>query len=240
MESISLVSTSWQIHINLSNIESCRIRWILYRKIVISQEITAGSFLSSIHFQPHFAGETITTLCLKGTVQLDSAVRILCLCRSLKNLVLWVSPSNEIGHSDRLLASMQALPLASLSLNISLVFRYCASPIISLSEVPTFCTITHLEILNGWILWGSTIGLEHLRNLTHLSLCLHTQRTKLSLVTLLLSRLPLQVLVLRTTEDLDVVQAFLKHAGLSDPWIVLIGDSHVDWDNLGFESAATF
>jgi hypothetical protein len=135
---------------------------------------------------------------------------------------------------------MQALPLASLSLNISLVFRYCASPVISLSDVPTFCTITHLEILNGWILWGSTIGLEHLRNLTHLSLCFHTQRTKLSLVTLLLSRLPLQVLVLRTTEDLCVVQASLKLAGLTDPRIVLTGDSHVDWDNFGVEFAATF
>jgi hypothetical protein len=155
------------------------------------------------------------------------------LCRGLKSLALWISPSNVVGQSDQLLDSMRVLSLTSLSLNISLVFRHCASPVISLHEVPAFCTITHLEILNGWVLWGSTVDLEHLRNLTHLSLCLNTRRTKPSLVTLLLSRLPLQVLVFRTTEDSDVVQAFLRDADLSDPRIVLTGDSRVDWDNLG-------
>ncbi|KAG0691967.1 hypothetical protein DFH29DRAFT_818503, partial [Suillus ampliporus] len=190
-------------------------------------------FLSSIHLQPQFAGEAIKTLCFTGTVRLETAARLLCLCRSLKNLALWISPPNADGQSDQLLDSMQVPLLTSLSLNISLVFRHCASPVISLSEVPMFCTITHLEILNGWILWGSTVGLEHLHTLTHLSLCLNTRRTKLSLVTLLLSRLPLQVLVFRTTEDLDVVQAFLQDAGLSDPRIMLTHDSHVNWDNLG-------
>lgn len=207
-------------------------RQILYRKIVLSEEITAGPFLSSIHLQPQFAGEAINTLCFTGTVRLETATRILRLCKSLKNLALWISPPNAVGQSDQLLDSMQVLSLTSLSLNISLVFRHCASPVISLSEVSTFSTITHLEILNEWILWGSTVGLEHLRTLTHLSLCFNTQRTKLSLVTLLLSRLPLQALVFRTTENLDVVQAFLQDAGLSDPRIVLTRDSRVDWDHL--------
>lgn len=221
------------MHINLQTIcLAGRMRQILYRKIVLSEEITAGPFLSSIHLQPQFAGEAINTLCFTGTVRLETAARILRLCRSLKNLALWISPSNAVGQTDRLLDSMQVLSLTSLSLNISLVFRHCASPVISLSEVSTFSTITHLEILNGWILWGSTVGLEHLHTLTHLSLCFNTQRTKLSLVTLLLSRLPLQALVFRTTEDLDVVQAFLRDAGLSDPRIVLTRDSRVDWDNL--------
>ncbi|KAG2105181.1 hypothetical protein BD769DRAFT_1393337 [Suillus cothurnatus] len=85
---------------------------------------------------------------------------------------------------------------------ISHIFNH--TPLISLSTVPVFSKLTHLEILNDWVMWSSMVGLEHLQQLTHLCLHVHTKRTKPTLVMSLLRNLPLQVLVFHhALVDLD-------------------------------------
>lgn len=192
---------------------------LLYQKVVLSNEIIASRFLSSMRLRPpNFSEGVVQSLCIEGDVLLSTAADILSLCASTKNLALWIAPSDLAREPSPLLYPLNALPLTSLSLSISHLFDH--TPLISLSTVPVFSKLTHLEILNGWVLWGSTVGLEHLQQLTHLCLHVHTKRTKPALVMSLLRNLHLQVLVFRTSQDLETVQNFLERADLIDPCIV--------------------
>jgi len=200
---------------------------LLYQKVVLSNEITANRFLSSMRLRPSSLSKgVVQSLCIEGDVLLTTAADILSLCRSTKNLALWIPPSDLAGEHSPLLHSLNALPLTSLSFSISHVFDH--PPLISLSTIPVFSKLSHLEIHNGWVLWSSTVGLEHLQQLTHLCLHVHTRRTKPTLVMSLLRNLQLQVLVFRTSEDLKTVQGFLEHTGLIDPCIVLVNYALVD------------
>jgi len=203
---------------------------LLYRKVVISDEITANRFLSSMRLRSlnHSEG-VVQSLCIKGDVLLSTAADILSLCGSTQNLALWITPSDLDGEPNPLLHPLNVLPLKSLSLSISHIFNH--TPLISLSTVPVFSKLTHLEILNDWVMWSSMVGLEHLQQLTHLCLHVHTKRTKPTLVMSLLRNLPLQVLVFRASEDLKTVQSFLECTDLIDPCIVLVDHALVDLDD---------
>jgi hypothetical protein len=205
-------------------------KMLLYRKVVISDEITANRFLSSMRLRSlnHSEG-VVQSLCIKGDVLLSTAADILSLCGSTQNLALWITPSDLDGEPNPLLHPLNVLPLKSLSLSISHIFDH--TPLISLSTVPVFSKLTHLEILNDWVMWSSTVGLEHLQQLTHLCLRVHTKRTKPTLVMSLLRNLPLQVLVFRASEDLKTVQSFLECTDLIDPCIVLVDHALVDLDD---------
>jgi len=200
---------------------------LLYRKVVLSNEITASRFLSSMRLRPSNLSEgVVQSLCIEGDVLLNTAANILSLCGSTKNLALWITPSNLAGEPSPLLHPLNVLPLTSLSLSISHIFDH--TPLISLSTVSVFSKLTHLEILNGWVLWSSTVGLEHLQQLTHLCLHVHTKRTKPTLVMSLLRNLRLQILVFRASEDLKTVQSFLECSDLIDPCIVLVNYAPVN------------
>jgi hypothetical protein len=208
---------------------------LLYRKIVLSNESTAISFLSSLRIRHRrcsdFARGVVKSLCIEGDVLLSTAVEILSLCSGTTNLALWITPSDFNGTTNPLLQPLNNLPLMSLSLSISLVFRH--TEFVSLSAFKAFSTVTHLEILNGWVLWNSTIGLEYLDGLTHLCLHIHTRRTKPELVMSLLAPSHLQVLVLCISEDINVVQTFLELNSLSNYRIVLVSQVPTAWGEFG-------
>jgi hypothetical protein len=173
-----------------------------------------------------FAQRAVTSLCIEGDVQPSTAADILSLCRDTTSLALWIAPSDFPDEMNSLLHSLNALPLMTLSLSISLIFNH--SSCISLSTIPVFRLLSHLEILNIWVLWGSAVGLQDLDRLTHLCLHVDTQRTKPALVKLLLNNLRFRIFVFRVSEDYATVQKFLEQSDLIDPRIVLVHRSRSD------------
>jgi hypothetical protein len=171
-------------------------------------------------------------LCIEGDILPSTAAEILSLCSGITNLALWIAPSDfKNGTTNPLLQPLNDLPLMSLSLSISLIFR--DTHLVSLSAFKAFGTLTHLEILNGWVLWNSTVGVEYLHGLTHLCLRIHTQRTKPKLVAFLLTLSHLRVIVFRISEDIDAVQTFLESNFLNDSRIVLVSQKPTAWDEFG-------
>ncbi|KAG1787336.1 uncharacterized protein HD556DRAFT_1246902, partial [Suillus plorans] len=212
-----------------------RIETLLYGKIVLSGESSAMSFLSSLRIRcqrcSDFPRRVVKSLCIEGDVLLSTAAEILSLCSGTTNLALWIAPSDFNGMTNPLLQPLNNLPLMSLSLSISLIFRH--TEFVSLSAFKAFSTVTHLEILNGWVLWNSTIGLEYLDGLTHLCLHIHTRRTKPELIASLLAPSHLQILVFRVSEDINAVQTFLEFHSLSDSRIVLVSQVPTAWGEFG-------
>ncbi|KAI6140882.1 hypothetical protein BKA82DRAFT_30918 [Pisolithus tinctorius] len=221
-----------RIHDLIPWLVSSRMERILYKKVVLTGEAQALSFLSSLRPRPEFASGSVYVLRIGPAVQLHTAIEILRLCQGLTDLILQTVPSAP-GHSHCLIDALNTLPLRSLSLHLSLVFEN--TPSFSLQSVGFFCELTHLEIKEGWVLWGSTIGLERLNHLTHLALRLSTQRTKAALIKCLLTDCPkLEVLVLWSTEASDKVQAFMGDWEISDERIVLT-DQSWSWKGLELE-----
>ncbi|KAG1805782.1 hypothetical protein EV424DRAFT_1544266 [Suillus variegatus] len=208
---------------------------LLYRKIVLPNETIAVSFLASLRIRSQrcsdFARGAVQSLCIEGDVLLSTAADILSLCSGTTNLALWIAPSDFNGTTNPLLRPLNDLPLTSLSLSLSSIFQY--TQFVSLSTFKAFSTVTRLEILNAWVLWNSTVGLEYLHGLTHLCLHIHTRRTKPELVTTLLASSNLQVVVFRISEDIDAVQTFLKSNSLSDSRIVLASQVPTAWGEFG-------
>ncbi|KAG1799431.1 uncharacterized protein HD556DRAFT_1439813 [Suillus plorans] len=208
---------------------------LLYRKIVLSSESIAISFLSSLYIRSRhcdFARGAVKSLCIEGDVLLSTAAEIISLCSGTTNLALWIAPSDFKNETTNpLLQPLDDLPLILLSLSISLIFRY--TQLVSLSAFKAFGTVTHLEILNGWVLWNSTLDLEYLHGLTHLCLHIHTRRTKPKLVASLLTLPHLQVVVFRISEDINTVETFLESSSLSDSRIVLASQVPAAWGEFG-------
>ncbi|KAG2134394.1 uncharacterized protein EDB93DRAFT_1092801, partial [Suillus bovinus] len=141
-----------------------RIERLLYRKIILTNESIAISFLSSLCIWcqccSDFARGVVKSLCIEGNVLLSTTTEILSLCTGTTNLALWMAQSDFNGMTNPLLQPLNNLPLMSLSLSISSIF--CHTEFVSLSAFKAFSTVTHLEILNGWVLCNSTVGLEYL------------------------------------------------------------------------------
>ncbi|KAG2105172.1 hypothetical protein BD769DRAFT_1393331 [Suillus cothurnatus] len=160
-----------------------------------------------------FARGAVQSLCIEGDILPSTAAEILSLCSGITNLALWIAPSDfKNGTTNPLLQPLNDLPLMSLSLSISLIFR--DTHLVSLSAFKAFGTLTHLEILNGWVLWNST-------------------RTKPKLVAFLLTLSHLRVIVFHISEDIDAVQTFLESNFLNDSRIVLVSQKPTAWDEFG-------
>ncbi|KAG2356722.1 hypothetical protein BDR07DRAFT_1491575 [Suillus spraguei] len=159
------------------------------------------------------------------------ATEILSLCSGTTNLALWIAPLDFPGTTNPLPQPLKDLPLTLLSLSISLIFHY--TPLVSLSAFKTFSTTSHLEILNGLVLWSSTVCLEYLHGLTHLCLHIHTWRTKPKLVVSLLTLPHLQVVVFHISEDVKSVKTFLEFNSLGDSHIVLASQAPTAWGEFG-------
>jgi hypothetical protein len=199
----------------------------MYHTIILTSETRACRLVNSLHPRPAFASANIKSMCFCGTVQLTTAAEVMQLCSGIDNLALWILPdwdrySVAIVPPHFLLDALNRLRLSRLSIHLSTIFCGPTKPF--LSSIPFFRTITHLELMEGWVLWGSPIGIHCLTQLTHISLRMpstHQTEPALQFQMILADCNLLQVLVLRVTEEVEKVEKWLLEYGLDDPRIVV-------------------
>lgn len=193
----------------------------MYRTVVLASEARACLFVDSLRSRPVFASVNVKSLCIRGMVQLTTAVEVIQLCSGIVDLALWILPEGDHDMLDHLLDALNKLPLSRLSIHLSTVFRRTDMPF--LPSISLFSKVTHLDLLEGWVLWGSPIGIHCLTQLTHISLRLFTDRI------ILADCIHLKVLVLRVTEEVGRVEKWLQeHDGLDDHCIVVTAKSSRD------------
>ncbi|KAH7903953.1 hypothetical protein BJ138DRAFT_1119885 [Hygrophoropsis aurantiaca] len=201
----------------------CWVEKLLYQKVTLSDDETACRFSSALLLRPAFAQVTVESLWLKGTVRVAAASEILRLCKGTTDLALWISPFHEPAASDALLECLDSLPLVRLSLPLSLICGSTSSVLAFLPAINLFSRLTHLELLDGWVLWGSAIGLASLPCLTHLSLRLSVSRTNGMLLRGILESDNMQALALLIpANDRDNAQDWLIDHGIRDRRVVLV------------------
>ncbi|KIK82401.1 hypothetical protein PAXRUDRAFT_832238 [Paxillus rubicundulus Ve08.2h10] len=194
---------------------------LVYSDVALHTERQAHLFLSSLYPRPQFALRAVKSLRVDRNVQLYTAVQVLQICQGLTQLVLHALPLFP-GCSSALLDALDGLPLISLSIYLSLLYN---TTTVSLPALSVFRRVVDLEICDGWVLWGSTLHLERLQQLTHLIVRFSTQRTQPAFIRLILHNCEsLQVITLRTNEAPDVVHDFLQRANLLDRRIVILGE----------------
>lgn len=210
-----------------------RIEAVMYRTVIFTSEAQACRFIKS---RP-VASAKVKSLCLGSTLHVVTAVDVMELCIHVDDLALWIVPEGDTpGMPARLLNALNRLPkLLQLSIRVSTVFcKTAVGPF--LPSMPLFKKITHLELLEGWVLWSFPVGIHYLTQLTHLSLRLVTYRTApASLRMILVDCVYLRVLILRVIEGVDDVEKWLKDEGLDDPRIVvttMTPPSHHSWVSL--------
>ncbi|KAG1872520.1 uncharacterized protein F5891DRAFT_947961, partial [Suillus fuscotomentosus] len=205
-----------------------RIEGLMYRTVVLASEARACLFVDSLRSRPVFASVNVKSLCIRGMVQLATAVEVIQLCSGIVDLALWILPEGDHDMLDHLLDALNKLPLSRLSIHLSTVFRRTDMPF--LPSISLFSKVTHLDLLEGWVLWGSPIGIHCLTQLTHISLRLFTDRTAPALLQMILADcIHLKVLVLRVTEEVGRVEKWLQeHDGLDDHRIVVTAKSSRD------------
>ncbi|KAG0696100.1 hypothetical protein DEU56DRAFT_750084, partial [Suillus clintonianus] len=210
-----------------------RTEGLIYHTIILTNETRACHFVDSLRSRLALASKNVKSLCLCGTVQLATAAEVMHLCSGVCSLALWILPEGD-NHAmpDFLLEALNGLPLSWLSIQLSTVFRGTAMPF--LPSIPIFSHVTHLELLEGWVLWGSPIGIPCLTQLTHISLRVFTKQTApASLQMILANCVILEVLVLRVTEEVSTVEKWLLEHGLDDPCIIVTAKSPRDtWDRV--------
>ena len=195
---------------------------VIYSHVALHTEHQACLFLSSLHPRLQFASQAVKSLQIEPNVRLYTTVQVLQICQGLTHLVLRALPQTP-GRSSTLIDALDSLPLTSLSIHLLLLYNTAA---ISLSSLSVFHRVVDLEIRDHWALWGSTLHLEHLHQLTHLSVYFSTQRTQPAFIQLILRACEnLQVIVLRTNEAPGTVHQCLQRANLLDRRVVILSKS---------------
>ncbi|KAG1843505.1 hypothetical protein C8R48DRAFT_780648 [Suillus tomentosus] len=202
---------------------------VMYRTVIFTSEAQACRFINS---RP-VASAKVKSLCLGSTLHLVTAADVMELCNHINNLALWIVPEGDApGVPACLLNALSRLPkLSQLSIRVSTVF--CRTAVPFLPSMPLFNAITHLELLEGWVLWGFPVGINYLTQLTHLSLRMVAHQTApASLRMILMNCVCLQVLILRVIEGVDNIEKWLKDEGIDDPRIVVTTMTpHHSWVN---------
>jgi hypothetical protein len=190
----------------------------MYRTIVFTSEAQACRFVKS---RP-VASAKVKSLFLDSTLRFVTAADVMELCSHVDDLALWIVPEGGApGVPACLLNAFNRLPkLSQLSIRLSAVF--CRNAVPFLPSMPIFNKITHLELLEGWVLWGFPIGIHCLTQLTHLSLRVVARQTApASLHMILENCVCLEVLVLRVIEGAGDIEKWLEDEGLADPRILV-------------------
>ena len=183
---------------------------------------------------PHsFAWGAVKRLCIFGNMMPAMALEILEYCTGITALAMW----NQYGwaHSERMQESVDALPLLmELSLNMLSMF-FSTTPSFSMLDMTH--RITRLEILDRWILWTSTVGIEEMTWLTHLALDLHLWHTCVQHIWTILDRCSaLKVVLLQAFCSQSEANDWLEACGIYDIRIVWTDDSTwINWDILGVD-----
>jgi hypothetical protein len=212
----------------------------MYHTIIVTSETRARRLVNSLHPRPVFASANIKSMCLRGTVQLTTAAEVMQLCSGIDHLALWILLDWErysvtLVPPHFLLDALNRLTLSRLSIHLSTIF--CGVTVPVLPSIPFFSKITHLELMECWVLWRSpiTIGIHCLTQLTHISLRVSTNHTAPSLLQIILVDCNLlQVLALHVTEEVEKVEKWLlEHNGLDDPRIVVTTKKHIASNGIG-------
>ncbi|KAH7907535.1 hypothetical protein BJ138DRAFT_1116623 [Hygrophoropsis aurantiaca] len=198
---------------------------ILYDAVILSDGEIARRFLSCILIRPDFAGSAVKSLWIKHGVGSNTVTELLQLCKGVTSLALWNTPSYKGSASRKLVEVLNTLPLTQISLSLSLIYGGTSSESPYLPSINIFTKVTHLELLDGWVLWSSSMGIDSLHQLTHISLRVSIKRTVAPLLQALLNCRNIKVFVLRITEDHHTMQEWLEAKDIKDPRIVLVDET---------------
>lgn len=191
----------------------------------------AVRFLGALaqYHSPEFAKTHVKALCIRPSIPLTLTLHLLSACSGLDSLALWNVPQSDTAE---LVHRLSALPLTSLSLNIRSIVPPSAHKFV-LENHPVFVNLTHLDIVNHWVLWTSSLGIEHLPQLTHVAFSFWPRGNVNSALSTILSQSPrLRVLVLLADrvvipgakeylerhDIMDTRVVVLEHARDADEW----------------------
>jgi len=153
-------------------------------------------------------------------VRSDYAAQILDTCKGVTDLTLRVICHHLLAKNP-IIEPLEALPLTSLSADLSAIFHDRHS---YLPNLLVAYRITHLHLTNAWASWPDfPVGLTRLDRLTHLSVPWCTSRSDSNLIHEILKSTNLKVLVLWSRyEKRDELVKCLSREGLEDRRIVCL------------------
>lgn len=144
-----------------------RIERFVYKTVVLRNPKQAYLFLEALSRRPpEFPSLHVKSLCLQPLLPHGVCNKLLRICTGLESLALWV-PSHS-GTTAELITLLSSLPLTFLSINLTAVLSP-KHPKPLLQNHPVFARITHLDVVNNWALWISSLGAESLPCLTHIA-----------------------------------------------------------------------
>ncbi|KAH7922263.1 hypothetical protein BV22DRAFT_1037651 [Leucogyrophana mollusca] len=215
----------------------------MYGTIVLRGGCHTLRFLNALYSRPpSFAQQRVTSVCIRHSIPLDIAAKLISYCTGITNLALWVTPRAD---APTLLAPLlEALPLISLSLNLTSVLGPADSRV-SLSSHPLFSRLKRLDLVNHWALWTSSLGIESLPRLTHVSFRFWARgNVGTALKVILKEAMSLEVLVLLADRVIypegrtyleregikDVRVVILMHGNDVDQWVALERGEEAIWE----------
>ena len=212
-----------------------RMEPMLYEKVILGSDREVQRFITCLRQRrsPHtFARGAVKRLCIFGVRMPEVTLEILEYCTGVTAFAMW---NQTRAHSERMQEAVDALPLLTeLSLTMSSIF-FSIAP--SFAKLDMVHRITRLEILDGWILWTSTVGIEEMTWLTHLALQLQLWHTSVQHIRKILDCCSaLKVVLLHANCDRTEANDWLEARGIYDIRIVWTGDSTwVNWNIIGLD-----
>ncbi|KAF9219834.1 hypothetical protein BS17DRAFT_788481 [Gyrodon lividus] len=216
--------------------------WIeafVYKTVVLRGPGHAYQFMSTlVNRSPEFAKLHVKALCVRPQIPRSLTVQLLTLCSGVESLALWV-PSQSEGPAE-IINILSSLPLRFLSINLTAITNATCHPVPVLHNHPIFEHLTHLDIVNHWVLWTSSLGIEHLPHLTHVAFRFWSRGSVNAALSLILKESPrLRVLVLLA--DSVVVPGarhYLDREGIRDDRVVVMKHTRDadEWESMERES----
>ena len=219
-----------------------RIEPFVYKTVLLRGPEHAAQFLGALinDRPPEFAQSYVKALCIRPSIPLGLTIQLLTTCSGLESLALWIPPQSDTADLINLLSS---LPLTSLSLVLaSIQPTSYRNPV--LQNHPVFVNITHLDIVDHWMLWTSTHGIENLPLLTHVAFRFWSRGSVSAALSTILRESPkLRVLILLADSKVlpgtrvylyeqgirDIRVVVLQHARDADEWESMERDSVTMW-----------
>lgn len=199
---------------------------MLYGVVVLDRPAVALKFIQALDTRPaEFFIHHVKSLCLARGISVKQALRILSTCTGLIRLACWTIPNSYA--SATLLPAISKLGLRQLSLNQKAIPGLENPTFYSYDlNIPSFRDITHLDIVNHWALWSTSV-FDSLPRLTHVGFRFWSSRTVAMALRNILSRCALlKVLALLTPDGIAPAAVhFLQHEGLVDPRLVVMSYS---------------
>ena len=212
-----------------------RMEPMLYKKVILGGDRESQRFITCLRRRqsPHtFARGAVKRLCMFNMMP-KVTLEILEYCTGVTALAMWNQKARS--YSERIQESIDALPLLrELSLDMSSMF-FSTTP--SFAKLDMVHRITRLEVLDGWILWTSTVGIEEMTRLTHLALDIHLWHTSVQHIRKILDHCSaLEVVLLHAFCSQSEANNWLEARGICDIRIVWTDNSTwINWNIIGLD-----